>query len=276
MSNIKDKVILVTGSSDGIGLQTAIDLAGEGAHEIVHGRQPERANEALARVKLASGNAAVEAVSGDLSAMEEIHEMSAKLHDRYDMIDVLINNAGVYKLERLLSRDGIELTLAVNHLSYFLLTGLLLDLVMKSSYARIVNVASQAHANKLDFDNLQGDVYYEGYDAYSRSKLCNLLLTYRLAKKLDGSHVTANVLHPGVISTKLLHEGWGSGGSKLSDGSVTSVYLAASGDVAGMSGEYFVNRKMTRSSAISYNPDVQSRLWEDSLRLTKMTSNFPF
>lgn len=265
---IKNKVILVTGSSDGIGRQTAIDLAAMGARVIVHGRDPKRTRNAVEKVISASGSQAVEPVTGDLSSFGAIHEMSAELHRRHSRIDVLVNNAGVYMNQRQISKGGMELTFMVNHLSYYLLTGLLLDLVRQSPYARIVNVASQAHASGLDFDNLQGEKYYEGYDAYARSKLCNILFTYRLAGMLESGHVTANVLHPGVISTKLLHEGWGSGGAGAREGSKTSVYLAASEEVEGVSGQYFSNRRMVRSSAISYDREVQDRLWQESERLT--------
>jgi len=268
MELMKDKIILVTGSSDGIGKQTAADLAGLGASVIVHGRDKARTEKAVDDVRRISGSADVTGVSCDLSSMEEIRALSGQLHEQYDSIDVLINNAGVYKNQRHTSRDGFELTFAVNHLAYFLLTGLLLDLLTRSSYARIVNVASQAHASKLDFENLQGERFYEGYDAYARSKLCNIMFTYRLAELLTESHVTANVLHPGVIATKLLHEGWGSGGSSLHQGSGTSIYLAASEEVTGLSGKYFSNRRMVNSASVSYDPSLQAKLWSASEEMT--------
>jgi NAD(P)-dependent dehydrogenase (short-subunit alcohol dehydrogenase family) len=266
-----DKIMLVTGSTDGIGRQTAVDLARMGAHVIVHGRNPERASEALDFVRSTTGSKEVSAAYGDLGSMDEIRQMAEDLKRKVDRIDVLVNNAGVYKNERILSNDGIELTFAVNHLSYFFLTGLLFDLVLTAPGGRIVNVASQAHSSQLDFENLEGEKHYEAYDAYARSKLCNLLFTYKLASMLAGSTTTANVLHPGVISTKLLHAGWGSGGSRLSEGSKTSVYLSASPEVDGINGKYFVNRRLARSSTISYDLDTQDKLWKESERLTGFT-----
>ncbi len=194
--------------------------------------------------------------------------MAEDINQRYSKIDVLINNAGVFKTERELSEDGFEMTIAINHLSYFLLSNLILDLIKNSEYKRIVNVASQAHGNDLDFDNMQGEKYYEGYDAYARSKLCNIMFTYTLSRKLEGTGITANVLHPGVISTKLLHEGFGMGGAPIDSGSKTSVYLASSDEVKNVSGKYFVNKIESNSSQISYNIEVQEQLWELSEKMT--------
>lgn len=268
MNLIKDKIVLITGSTDGIGKQTASDLAEKGAHVIVHGRNKDKAFLAAEEVTQKSGGANIEYVVGDLSSQEQIRKISKDIHVRFDKIDVLINNAGVYKTERELNEKGFELTFAINHLSYFLLTGLLLDLVKKSDYARIVNVASMAHGQDLDFDNLNGELYYDGYDAYSRSKLCNIMFTYKLARLLSDTQVTTNVLHPGVISTKLLHVGFGSGGSQLSQGSKTSMYLATSPELINVSGRYFNNSREVRSSDISYDQTTQDKLWEYSEKMT--------
>jgi len=265
---MKNKIVLITGSTDGIGKQTAMDLAEMGAKVIVHGRSEEKAQSTTNEIKTKTGNGKIEYSVANLASLEDIRKMSEDLHQRFEKIDVLINNAGVYKNDREFSKDGYELTFAVNHLSYFLLTGLLLDLVKNSDYGRIVSVASMAHADRLDFDNLQGEKYYDGYDAYSRSKLCNILFTYKLADMLSNTQVTANALHPGVISTKLLHEGWGSGGTTLSQGSKTSVYLATSPGVKGVSGKYFSNSKFARSSGISFDANVQNQLWEKGENLT--------
>lgn len=273
MNSIKDKTVLITGSTDGIGKQTAVDLAKLGAKVIVHGRNKDKASLAADEVNQKSGGANVEYVLGDLSSIEQIRKMSENIHQRFDKIDVLINNAGVYKTERELNEKGFELTFAVNHLSYFLLTGLLLDMIKKSDYSRIVNVASMAHGQELAFDNLNGESYYDGYDAYSRSKLCNIMFTYKLARMLSDTKVTTNVLHPGVISTKLLHIGFGSGGSELSQGSKTSVFLATSPEVENVSGLYYNNSREARSSDISYNETSQDKLWELSEKMTGFSYN---
>lgn len=268
MNLIKNQTILITGSTDGIGKQTALELVKKEANVIIHGRNEERAKEVVKELKDHTGNPDLDYVVADLSSFEEIRKISEQLNNRYDKLDVLINNAGVYKNEKVQSKDGFELTFAVNHLSYFLLTGLLLDLIKNSFYSRIVNVASQAHASQLDFDNLQGEKYYDGYDAYSRSKLCNIMFTYTLSQKLEGTGITANVLHPGVINTKLLHEGFGMGGSPLTQGSKTSIYLASSEEVAFESGKYFSNQRLTESAGISYDSKVQDKLWEVSEKMT--------
>lgn len=264
---MKGKIVLITGSSDGIGKQTALDLAWLDAHLIIHGRNPQRSEQALNDIRQKSGNNNIDSVSGDLSSLEEIRNISDEIHEKYDHLDVLINNAGVFKHNRELSRDGFEMTFAVNHLSYFLMSNLLLDLLQKSQQGRIINVASMAHSSSLDFENLQGEKYYEGYDAYARSKLCNILFTYELANQLMDSNITVNCLHPGVISTKLLHDGFGTGGSPLTEGSKTSVYLASSPEVEHISGKYYANRRQAKSAEISYNRSLQNQLWEISKKM---------
>ncbi|MCB2221709.1 MAG: SDR family oxidoreductase [Bacteroidetes bacterium] len=267
-----DKIVLVTGSTDGIGKQTAIDLCRLRAKVIVHGRNEQKAKETMEDIARQTGNQNLDYVKADLASMDQIRNMAEEIKSKYDRIDVLINNAGVFMNRRELSQDGFEMTFAVNHISYFLLTGLLLDLIKKSDYARIVNVASMAHASSLDFDNLNGEKYFEGYDAYSRSKLCNILFTYKLARMLKGTHVTINALHPGVISTKLLHKGFGGGGSTLSQGSETSVFLATSCEVGEISGKYFSNSRMVNSSKVSYDVSIQDELWNKCEEYIKMKS----
>lgn len=261
---MKGKTILITGSTDGIGKQTALELAQMGAHVIIHGRNVETSQRTLEEIQKKSGNEYIEAIFWDLSSIKEVWEMAVEIQSKYDHLDVLINNAGVFKNQKELSKDGFEMTFAVNHLSYFILGNLLLDLIDKSPQGRIINVASMAHASNLDFNNLQGEKHFDGYDAYSRSKLCNIMFTYSLASRIQKSKTTVNCLHPGVISTKLLHEGFGSGGSQLSEGSKTSVYLATSEEVKNISGKYFASQKEAKSSPISYDKMVQEKLWEVS------------
>jgi NAD(P)-dependent dehydrogenase (short-subunit alcohol dehydrogenase family) len=265
---MKGKTILVTGSTDGIGKQTALELAGAGNNVIIHGRNPERTKQTTDYLSAKTGNNNVSFFVADFSSFRNIRKLSDEIHSKFGQLDVLINNAGVFMNERELSRDGFEMTFAVNHLAHFLLTSLLMDMLKKSPQGRIINVASLAHANELDFENLQGEKHFDAYTAYSCSKLCNILFTYRLAEKIIGSPITTNCLHPGVISTKLLHAGWGMGGSRLQEGSKTSVYLAISPEMESITGKYFSNSRQTKSSAISYDRDVQKRLWVLSEEMT--------
>ena len=269
---INDKIVLITGATDGIGKQTAFDLARKGAKVIVHGRNNQKAEQIASIVSRETGNDHIWGFGADLSTLHQVRDLAEKIGNRFDKIDVMINNAGVFMNEKEQSKDGFELTFAVNHLAHFVLTGLLLELIKKSDYARIINVASMAHASRLDFDNLQGEKHFDGYDAYTRSKLCNILFTNKLARLLRDTHITANSLHPGVIRTKLLHAGWGGGGSDLANGSKTSVFLADSPDIAGLSGQYFANSRAVSASAVSYDISVQDRLWN----LSEELSNFNY
>jgi NAD(P)-dependent dehydrogenase (short-subunit alcohol dehydrogenase family) len=261
---MKNKIILITGSADGIGKQTALDLADLGATVIVHGRDPERTKYVAAEIKESTGNPSIDFLVADLYSLQDVKMLSGQLHEKYDRIDVLINNAGVYMNRKELSKDGFEMTFAVNHLSHFLLTHLLLDLIKKPTHSRIINVASMAHAHEMDFDNLQGEKFYDGYTAYSLSKLCNILFSYELTRQLEGTRVTVNCLHPGVIKTKLLRTGWGMGGGSLSSGSKTSVYLASSPDVENVTGKYFSNSRPANSTRVSHDIAVQKKLWQIS------------
>ncbi|RLD53720.1 MAG: short-chain dehydrogenase, partial [Bacteroidetes bacterium] len=225
---MKDKTILITGSTDGIGKQTALELAGLGCHVIVHGRNPELTESTANYIASKTGNNNIDFFVTDFSSLQDVKQLSDEIHTKYKNMDVLINNAGVFLNERKLSLDGFEMTFAVNHLAHFYLTNLLLDLLQNVQQGRIVNVASMAHASELDFENIRGKKYFDAYTAYSYSKLCNIMFTYYLAEKIFDSTITVNCLHPGVIGTKLLHAGWGSGGSGIHEGSKTSVYLATS------------------------------------------------
>ncbi len=217
---MKDRVVLVTGSTDGIGRETALELARLGAEVIVHGRSAEKASAVADAIRRDTGNASVAFLSADLSDLEQVRAMAAALQSRWSVLHVLINNAGTYMNHRVLTPAGLEVTFTVNHLAPFLLTTLLLDLLKKSAPSRVINVSSVAHQRGgLDFANLQGEKHYEAYSAYSVSKLANILFTYELAERLNGTGVTANCLHPGVITTKLLQKGFGStGGSRRRGG----------------------------------------------------------
>ncbi len=267
MISLKEKTVLVTGSTDGIGRQTALEIARLGAGLIIHGRNEKRAVTAAKSIKSTAKNQYVEFITADLSSQEQIRAMSDEIHERYKRLDILINNAGVVQKTKTLTVDGLETTFAVNHLAPFLLTALLLDLLKKGEPSRIINVSSMAHASMIDFSNLQGEKHYEAYQAYTLSKLGNIIFTYELAKRLNGSRITVNCLHPGVINTKLLRTTF-SGGSPVSEGAKTPLYLATAPELESVTGRYFIDRKETRSTSISYDQTVRDRFWKISEELT--------
>ena len=238
---MKDKIVLITGSTDGIGKETALQLAQLGATVIVHGRNAERCQVACDDIRRATSNPNVDFVVADLSSQPEVRRMAVEVLARTDRLHVLINNAGVIVLKRQLTEDGLEMTFAVNHLAPFLLTNLLLDRLKSSAPARIVNVSSMVHYDApLKFDNLQSEKNYNGITAYKQSKLGNVLFTFELAERLKGSGVTVNCLHPGIVATKLLDTGWGwSNGLSSAQGAALSVYLATSPAVENMTGKHF-------------------------------------
>ncbi len=265
---MKNKTVLITGSTDGIGRQTALDLANMGASVLLHGRDPDRAERILQEIKKETGNDRIEIFIADLASLKQVRKFADEVQQRYDRLDVLINNAGVYETTRKITQDGFEMTFAVNHLAPFLLTWLLLDLLRKNTNSRIINVSSVTHASAIDFENLHGEKHYSGYDAYSLSKLCNILFTYELADRLKHDGIKVNCLHPGVIGTKLLKAGWGMGGSPVTEGSKTPVYLATAPELDSVTGKYFKNRKQKKSSRISYDAETQKKLWQISEQLT--------
>lgn len=261
------KTILITGSTDGIGKQAALELATAGHKVIIHGRQEARC-QATADWISRQSRSRVEWVVGDFSSLQQVRQMAGEINRRFQHLNVLVNNAGVYEPQRRLSEDGYEMTFAVNHLAHFLLTGLLLNLLFDHSPARIVTVSSMAHASHLDFDNLQGETSYSGYGAYALSKLANILFTFELARRLEGKPVQANCLHPGVISTKLLHAGWGVGGADVSQGAQMLVYLATSSEVENISGQYFSDYRITEPAPVARNEQAAKKLWQISEQLT--------
>ena len=277
-NNMKDKVCLVTGANAGLGKVTALELAKMGAVVIMVARSEQRGLAALAEIKAESGNNNVQLMLADLSSMEATRQLAEQFKAQYDQLDVLVNNAGAFFNDRQISVDGYEMTFALNHLSYFLLTHLLLDLLKASAPSRIVNVASKAHTKgKIHFDDLMLAQKYHGYAAYRQSKLANILFTYELARRLAGSGVTANALHPGGVATKFA-AGEGLRGALLKlirpflltpeQGAETQIYLASSPEVEGVSGQYFVKKQPVPSSKISYDTAVAQRLWQVSENLT--------
>jgi NAD(P)-dependent dehydrogenase (short-subunit alcohol dehydrogenase family) len=266
--NMKNKVILITGSTDGIGKQAALELAAKGSTVWVHGRNIERCQAVRLEIMKAAGNEKGGFFVADLSSLKQVRELAENVKEKCEVLDVLINNAGTYFPKRVLTEDNLEMTFAVNHLAYFLLTNLLLDLLIRSAPARIVNVSSRTHQKVMDFENLQGEHGYDGKNAYSLSKLCNVLFTYELAERLSGTGVTVNCLHPGVIETKLLRSGWELSGNGLEIGAETPVYLASSPDVENITGKYYMDKQETLSSSLSYDRTLWTRSWEITERLS--------
>ncbi len=281
---MKGKVCLVTGATSGIGEVTARELARRGAEVIIVGRSPERCAATLDRIRNDTGATAVDSLIAELSIQAEVRRLAGQVQDRCPRLDVLVNNAGGMYLTRRESVDGIEMTLALNHLSYFLLTNLLLPLIKRSAPARIVNVASDAHqGGVIDFDDLQRQKSYSGWRTYQQSKLANILFTYELARRLEGSGVTANTLHPGFVRTNFFQE-WGGwigfitkvGASMIAltpeQGARTSIYLASSPEVEGVTGQYFVKEKPAGSSTRSHDQAVAQRLWQESEKMTGISA----
>ena len=266
---MKDKIVLVTGSTDGIGKETALQLAALGATVLVHGRDAKRCQTTRDEIRETTGNSNVDFFVADLSSQKQVRQMAADIIARYDRLHVLINNAGVILLKRQLTEDGLETTFAVNHLAPFLLTHLLLDLLKKSAPARIINVSSTVHYDEqIKFDNLQGERDYYGLGAYKVSKLGNVLFTFELAERLKGTGVTANCLHPGVVATKLLGTGWGwTNGLSSAQGAALSVYLASSPEVEQVSGKYFEHTSPGGASPKANDLKLRRKFWEVSAKL---------
>ena len=277
---LQGKVVIVTGATSGIGLVTARQLANKSATVVGVGRDPLKSAAAARQISLDSGNPQVAYLLADLTSQEQVRRLADDFRSRYDRLDVLVNNAGGIFSRRLESVDGIELTFALNHLSYFLLTNLLLDILLHSAPARIVNVSSNAHSGgKINFDDLLGKQSYFGWSAYAQSKMANVLFTYELARRLEATSVTANSLHPGFVATGFGHNnrdlvGWGTRlAQRLAaltpeQGAQTSIYLAASPEVEGITGKYFVDEKSVPSSPLSYDESAARRLWEVSAAMT--------
>jgi NAD(P)-dependent dehydrogenase (short-subunit alcohol dehydrogenase family) len=271
------KRVLVTGANTGIGKWTAIGLAARGASVVIHARNPEKGRAALDDVRRESGRSDVELVLGDFASLADVRRLAAEVLERWSRLDVLVNNAGLISGKRRESEDGYELTFAVNHLAPFLLTNLLLDRIVASAPARIVNVSSRAHLRaSIDFGDLDLRSGYQGMDAYSRSKLANILFTRELARRLEGSGVTVNCLHPGVVRSDFGSNGdlggvMGVGWAVMQpfllspkEGADTSIYLASSPDIEGTSGQYFDRRRVARTSSRAHDAEAAARLWRVS------------
>jgi NAD(P)-dependent dehydrogenase (short-subunit alcohol dehydrogenase family) len=278
-TNMNGKVCLVTGANQGIGKETAIGLAKQGATVVITARDQAKGAAALADIKQRSGNDSVTLMTVDFASFDSIRRFAADVQAAHPQLHVLVNNAGAYNAARSVTKDGFETTFGVNHLGYFLTTKLLLDTIKASAPARIVSVSSGAHARgKMNFDDLHGEQSYAGFGAYGQSKLANVLFTYELARRLEGTGVTANCLHPGVVMTGFGKNNSGFIGSLFGvfqtvgkpwlltpeKGARTSIYLASSPEVEGVTGKYYADSKEKESNAISHDTDVARRLWDVS------------
>ncbi|MAT59269.1 MAG: hypothetical protein CMF23_14955 [Ignavibacteriae bacterium] len=265
---MKNRKILITGATDGIGKTTAVKLAEMGHSIIVHGRSEEKCKSVLHEIKSKNSSYVV----GDLSSFEEIYKISEQLHSSHEKIDTLLNNAGVYMNSRKPTKEGYEMTFAVNHLSVFLLTHLLFDLIKKSSSGRIVTVSSLANVRgRIDFKDLNGK-NYESYKAYSQSKLANILFAFELSERIKNNNITSNALHPGVITTKLLETGFNIKGKSTDEGAKTSIYLSVSDEVKNVSGKYFDNLKEAPYNPAADDINLRKELWRVSEELTNIDS----
>ena len=281
MNNLmRGKICLITGGSDGIGYAASSELARMGARVIIVGRNPAKTEAAVHRIIADTDNPEVEHLLADLSSQLEVRRVAAEAMELAPHLDVLLNNAGAIFLSDRRSVEGIEMTFALNHLSYFLLTGLMLDRLRKAPCARIINVSSSAHESpgKFRLEDLPDPSSKQGYPAYKRSKLCNILFTYELARRLEGENITANALHPGLVRTNIARDNGLLGrvvnffirvrGVNPEKGAETLVYLATSPEVEGVTGKYFVDCRPVPSSGVSYDAELAERLWDMSASLT--------
>lgn len=283
MPSMAGKIVMVTGATNGIGKETARELARMGATTIIVGRDAAKGERVVGELQQDTGNSAIEFMLADLSLMADVRALAAGFRSKYDRLDVLVNNAGTVNQQRQVTPEGFEKSWALNHLSYFLLTNLLLDTLRQSTPARIVNVASSGHkGGRIDFSNLQAEGRYNGFRQYENTKLANILFTLELARRLDGSGVTANSVHPGLVTASF---GLGKDlASRLfllavkpfdktpAQGAQTSIYLASSPEVEGVSGKYFVNCRPASTSKAAQDAEVARRLWDISAQQTDLAA----
>ncbi len=281
------KVVLITGGTGGIGKATAIGLATMGARVGITGRDLARAEQAATDIRAASGNPAVDAFAADMSSQVEVRRLAVAVLDAYPRLDVLINNVGGFWAHRHATVDGLEHTFALNHLAPFLLTNLLLDRLKASAPARVVTLSSGAQSmGRIEFDDLQGARNYSGQRAYNQSKLANVMFTNELARRLEGTGVTATSVHPGVVRTNFGAEDQAWFFAVMSrvvrpllktpaQGAQTPIYLASSPDMDGVTGQFFANRKPKTANKVAYATDIAARLWQVSADLVGMTPATP-
>ena len=279
--DMRGKICLVTGATNGIGKATAQGLAQMGATVVIVGRNSSKTAQLVEEIWATTGNKNVDFLLADLSSQQEVRRLADEFRSKYSQLHVLLNNAGAFFMQRQLSVDGIEMTFALNHLAYFLLTNLLLDSLEASTPARIINVASDAHSTgKIEFDNLQGERDYS-IKSYGNSKLANILFTMELAHRLEGTGVCVNALHPGFVST-----GFAKNNGKLmaaivsifaplvgrspAKGAETSIFLASSPRVEGITGQYFYDSHVIQPAAQATDQAVAKKLWDVSAEMVHL------
>ncbi len=272
------RLVLITGSTAGIGKRAAFELARMGAHVIIQGRDAAKAERVAGELKAAHPNAKVDFLVADLSSMQAVRGLAAEVKQRFGKLDVLLNNAGALQVRREVTVDGYERTFATNHLAYFLLANLLLPELKKGVKPRIVNVSSDAHRyGRMNFDDLMAEKNFRGFPQYGRSKLANILFTRELARRVQADGITVNCLHPGFVASEFLSKG---GIWKVikpiaylfavdeEQGARCSVYLASSPEVEGVTGKYFYKCKEKRPRSFAEDDEAARRLWEVSEKLT--------
>jgi retinol dehydrogenase 14 len=273
------KTVLITGGTSGIGKATAVALAARGAGVVIVGRNPERGEAALKEIGDTSHSDSVELILADLSLQSEVRRLAEEFLAHHDRLDVLANNAGLVQSKRTETPDGIETTLAINHLAPFLLTNLLLDRLKESAPSRVITVSSEAQRwGNMDFGDMQSLRKYRGFPVYGMTKLANIMFTFELAERLKGKGVTANCLHPGSVGTNFGKNNRGPMAlffrtfkpfmRSPQQGADTLIWLSSSPEVDGVSGKYFSDRKEIEAKDIAYDPDARRRLWEISEELT--------
>jgi len=271
---MKGRTCLITGATDGIGKETAIGMAKNGYNLILIGRNKEKGKKVSDEIRKITNSIDIDFFTADLILMKEVSRVANEVCQKYDRIDVLINNVGAYFAFRDVTEEGFERTFALNHLGYFLMTKKLLNLVEASDYARIVSVSSSAHYGiDFEFDNPNGEKKYKGFDAYKKSKLANVMFTYELAKRVKDKGITANCLHPGFVATKFGNNNnilWRAFISfakllmaiSVEDGAKTSIHLACSDDVKDITGKFFANSQVKKGSSKAKNEEHNRKLWE--------------
>jgi NAD(P)-dependent dehydrogenase (short-subunit alcohol dehydrogenase family) len=272
VESTKDKIILVTGATDGLGRQVARDLVAEGATVLLHGRNEERAVAAVQEIREEIGSDNLRYYLADFSSLEEVRRLADEVRSEHDRLDVLVNNAGIGagkqgEMWRETSRNGHELRFAVNYLAPFLLTELLLPLLKDSAPSRIVNVAS-AGQSPIDFDDPMLEWSYDGMKAYSQSKLAQITSTFELAERLEGTGVTVNALHPAsLMDTKMVSEWFGYTMSTVRQGAGAVEWMAIAPELEGITGRYFDGQRESRAEEQAYYPEARKRLWDLSEEL---------